>query len=217
MPTLNELLSSKLSLTSSSVPLLLQYASEVAKILWTEQLPGGVTVASALAKVLEFLILEIEVEHSTFRSWCSSCKPNSLSQTSWLYWCNFWNTSDHWQFVIHAREGSTVHMWLPVYDLQKAFDLVELPVLFDCLFSIGINRKTWRIVKNWYEGGSDILVVWSWRIDSLMPFWYREVCVRAQFSLPHCFSLWWILSIISKPWSEDKWSVCKRLSSCWQH
>ena len=41
-----------------------------------------------------------------------------------------------------------------LYDLQKAFDSVEFPVLLDHLFSIGINGKTWRIIKNWYEGGS---------------------------------------------------------------
>ena len=43
----------------------------------------GITVASVLAKVLEFLILE--TEHCTVRGWCSSCKSNSLSQTCWLH------------------------------------------------------------------------------------------------------------------------------------
>ena len=45
-----------------------------------------------------------------------------------------------------------VHMCL--YDLQKAFDSVEFSVLLDQLFSIGVNGKTWRIIKNWYEGSS---------------------------------------------------------------
>ena len=27
-------------------------------------------------------------------------------------------------------------------------------MLLDRLFSIGVNGKTWRIIKNWYEGGS---------------------------------------------------------------
>ena len=51
----------------------------------------------------------------------------------------------------HVREGSTVHMCL--YDLQKAFDSVEFPVLLDRLYSIGVSGKTWRIIKNWYDGG----------------------------------------------------------------
>ena len=51
-----------------------------------------------------------------------------------------------------VREGSAVHMCL--YDLQKALDSVEFPVLLDHLFSMGVNGKTWRIIKSWYEGGS---------------------------------------------------------------
>ena len=38
-----------------------------------------------------------------------------------------------------------------LFDLQKAFDSVEYPVLLDRLFSIGINGKTWR---NWYSNGT---------------------------------------------------------------
>ena len=50
------------------------------------------------------------------------------------------------------KEGSTVHMCL--LDLQKAFDSVEFPVLLDRLFSVGINGKTWRLIRNWYDGGT---------------------------------------------------------------
>ncbi len=35
-----------------------------------------------------------------------------------------------------------------VCDLQKAF---EYPVLFKRLFEVGINGKTWRVLKSWYE------------------------------------------------------------------
>ena len=37
----------------------------------------------------------------------------------------------------YVSEGSTVHMCL--FNLQKAFDSVEFPVLLDLLFSIGIK------------------------------------------------------------------------------
>ena len=40
------------------------------------------------------------------------------------------------------------------FDLQKAFDSVEFPVLLDRLFSVGINGKTWRLIRNWYAGGT---------------------------------------------------------------
>ena len=51
----------------------------------------------------------------------------------------------------YISEGSTVHMCF--FDLQKAFDSVDFLVLLDRLFSIGINGKTWRLIRNWYTGG----------------------------------------------------------------
>ena len=51
----------------------------------------------------------------------------------------------------YISEGSTVNMCL--FDLQKAFDSVEFPVLLNRLFSVGINGKTWRLIRNWYAGG----------------------------------------------------------------
>ena len=40
-----------------------------------------------------------------------------------------------------------------LYDLQKAFDSVEFPVLLHRLHSVGVNGKLWRIIRNWYQGG----------------------------------------------------------------
>ena len=37
---------------------------------------------------------------------------------------------------------------------QKAFDSVEFPVLLNRLFQIGINGKTWRLIKDWYADGT---------------------------------------------------------------
>ena len=52
----------------------------------------------------------------------------------------------------YIREGSRVYMCL--YNLQKAFDSVEYPVLLEKLFDAGVNGKMWRLLKSWYEGGS---------------------------------------------------------------
>ena len=41
-----------------------------------------------------------------------------------------------------------------LYDLQKAFDSVEYAVLLQKLFETGVNGKLWKLLKNWYEGGS---------------------------------------------------------------
>ena len=38
-----------------------------------------------------------------------------------------------------------------LYDLQKAFDSVEYPVLLEKLFDAGVNGKMWTFLKNWYE------------------------------------------------------------------
>ena len=39
-----------------------------------------------------------------------------------------------------------------LYDLQKAFDSVEYPVLLEKLYDVGVNGK--MLLKSWYEGGS---------------------------------------------------------------
>ena len=52
----------------------------------------------------------------------------------------------------YLRGGSRVCMCL--YDLQKAFDSVEYPVLLVKLFDAGVNGKMWRLLKNWYKSCS---------------------------------------------------------------
>ena len=108
----------------------------------------GITVASVLAKVLEFLILK------RLNTVLLQAGIPHVNQTAYRRHVGCADAIFAIQETIakHVREGSTVHMCL--YDLQKAFDSVEFPVLLDRLFSIGVNGKTWRIIKNWYEGGS---------------------------------------------------------------
>ena len=48
----------------------------------------------------------------------------------------------------YLQEGSKVYMCL--YNLQKAIDSVEFPVLLKRLFDMGVNSKTWRILRSWY-------------------------------------------------------------------
>ena len=49
----------------------------------------------------------------------------------------------------YISEGSTVHMCL--FDLENAYDSVEFAILLDQLFSIGVNGKTWCLIR--YENG----------------------------------------------------------------
>ncbi len=51
-----------------------------------------------------------------------------------------------------VRGGSRVYVCL--YDLQKAFDSVEYPVLLEKLYDVSVIGKMWILLKNWYDGGS---------------------------------------------------------------
>ena len=41
-----------------------------------------------------------------------------------------------------------------IYDIEKAFDSVEIPILFKRLYSVGINGKLWRLLKHWHSTSS---------------------------------------------------------------
>ena len=101
----------------------------------------GITVS---AKVLESLIL------GRLNTVLLEAGVPNLNQTAYRRRVGCTDATQE-TIAKHVREGSTVHMCL--YDLQKAFDSVEFPVLLDHLFSIGVNGRTWRIIKSWYEGG----------------------------------------------------------------
>ena len=59
--------------------------------------------------------------------------------------------STHEVIAQYLRGGSRVYMCL--YDLPKAFDSIEYPVLLKRLYDSGINGKCWCILRNWYAGG----------------------------------------------------------------
>ena len=69
-----------------------------------------------------------------------------------------------------------------LHDLQKAFDSVESPVLLDIFFSIDVDEKTWRIIKNWY-GGCSCCVTLGDKLSNSFPWQFREACVRALYVL----------------------------------
>ena len=50
--------------------------------------------------------------------------------------------------LTHYRDGGKPYLCL--FDLEKAYDSVELPVLLQRLFDLGINGKCCRLIKNWY-------------------------------------------------------------------
>ena len=107
----------------------------------------GITVNSMFSKVLEILIL------SRLEPTLSEVDFPHLNQSAYRKHTGCTDAIFATQELIarYISEGSTVYMCL--FDLQKAFDSIEFPVLLDKLFSIGINGKTWRLIRNWYESG----------------------------------------------------------------
>ena len=111
----------------------------------------GITVNSVLSKVLEMLILsrlEPTLSEVDFPHLNQSAYRKHIGCTDAIFATQ--------EFIArYISEGSTMYMYL--FDLQKAFDSIEFPVLLDKLFSVGINGKRWRFIRNWYEGGKSFV------------------------------------------------------------
>ena len=71
-----------------------------------------------------------------------------------------------------------------LYDLQKAFDSVEYPVLLEKLFDVGVNGTMWRLLKSWYDRGSCKV-----RIDGMLSeiFWMERGVKQGQCCPQHSF------------------------------
>ena len=53
------------------------------------------------------------------------------------------------------RDGNSAY--LSLYDLEKAFDSIELPILLRSLFRAGVNGKSWRLVRSWHSNLSAVV------------------------------------------------------------
>ena len=47
--------------------------------------------------------------------------------------------------------------YLSLYDLEKAFDSIEHAILLRSLFRAGVNGKSWRLVRSWYNNFSAVV------------------------------------------------------------
>ena len=45
------------------------------------------------------------------------------------------------------------------YDLQKAFDSIQYPVLLKRLYESGVNGKAWRLLRSWYTSPKSMVRV----------------------------------------------------------
>ena len=51
--------------------------------------------------------------------------------------------------LVHGRDGGKP--FVGFYDMEKAFDSVETPILPEQIYSVGVNGGLWRLLKSWYS------------------------------------------------------------------
>ena len=114
------------------------------------------------------------------------------------------------QFAQHGEK-----MYLCFYDLQKAFDSVQYPILLKRLYHAGINGKTWRLLRNWYHKPKSRVRVGG----QLSPVYTLERGVLQGFCsgthpLPANLRPSTQKVRAQQPWSLHTWDLCQCLCSC---
>ena len=51
--------------------------------------------------------------------------------------------------LMHVRDGGKPLLGL--YDIEKAFNSIEIPILLEQIYSIGVNGKLWQLLNHWYS------------------------------------------------------------------
>ena len=104
----------------------------------------GVTLTSVLAKVLETLTL------MQMRCHFSERKILHLNQTAYRTGVSCAEAIFSTMEVISTYSQCSEIVYMCFYDLQKAFDSIQYPVLLNCLYESGVNGKAWRLLRCWY-------------------------------------------------------------------
>ena len=104
----------------------------------------GITLSSVITKLFEIVLLQRLtplLEEVGFPDFSQTAYQKGISCSDAIF-------ATQEALLTHARDNGKP--FLCFYDVEKAFDSVELPILLKELWAIGINGKLWRIVKNWY-------------------------------------------------------------------
>ena len=105
----------------------------------------GITMSSVIAKTLEIVLLKRMspiLDEIGFPDMNQTAFQKGISCSDAIF-------STQEVLVNYIRQGN--NPFLCLYDIEKAFDSVEFPILLCHLYSLGINGKTWRIIKSWYS------------------------------------------------------------------
>ena len=108
----------------------------------------GITLSSVLSKVLEIILLQrlsSPLEEQGFPDQLQTAYQKGVSCMDAIF-------ATQETLTNHLRDGCQPYLCL--FDIEKAFDSVELPILLQHLFYIGINGKLWRLIKNWYTNST---------------------------------------------------------------
>ena len=139
-----------------------------------------VTLTSMLAKVLEALaltrlqchFLERNIPHPNQTAYCKgvSCTEAIFSTMK----------------VISTYSQCSEKVYMCFYDLQKAFDSIQYPVLLKRLYESGVNGKAWRILRNWYTSSNSMV-----RVNGVLssPFTLERGVLQGSILSPVLFLL----------------------------
>ena len=111
----------------------------------------GITLTSVISKCLEIALL------NRLESWLTDKGFPHYGQTAYQKGISCADAIFSTQEAIlqHMRDGD--HPTLCCFDLEKAFDSIEYPVLLEHLFKLGINGKCWRLLHNWYSNSRNVV------------------------------------------------------------
>ena len=108
----------------------------------------GITLSSVISKLLEIILLRRLsplLEEAGVPDFAQTAYQKGLSCADAIF-------AMQETLLTHVRDGGKPFLCL--YDIEKAFDSVEIPILLKQLYSIGINGKLWRLLKHWYSTSS---------------------------------------------------------------
>ena len=121
----------------------------------------GITLSSVLSKVLEIVLLKHLSSHLGDQGF-----PDQL-QTAYQKGISCINATQK-TLTNQLKDGSQPYLCL--LNIEKVFDSVELPILLQHLFNIGVNGKLWRFIMNCYIGSTS------------------RICINNQVSEPFTFA-----------------------------
>jgi len=108
----------------------------------------GITITSVVCKVLESLIL------THLQCIYADANVPHLNQSAYQRNVSCADAIFATKEAISRYISDGCNVFMCQYDLQKAFDSVEYPVLLQRLFDVGVNGKCWRLIRSFYTNAT---------------------------------------------------------------